>query len=853
MTTGLADLARSCTPEELQAKIDQVTEGWSEQQKNALYQRLKREARRSRISREYPSAGALACYVDPTTKQTPALTVIDQALERAFTVRGSRTVITMPPQEGKSTRVTVWGSLRALQLDPDRRIVAVSFAESLIAEHSRTARNIIAEHGSEARDPITGLAMPDKLGLALADDKSAAHHWAVQGHSGGMYSAGIHGGVTGRPADLLIIDDPFSGMEEADSATMRAKVITFWQSTARTRLAAGAPVILVQCMTGDTPVLMADGTETPLRDVRPGDRVATYDKGKIITSTVRNWANQGPDSLYMIRMKSGRTVRANARHPFLLLSKDGLEEWQQTSALRPGDRMVIADGPMSNVPSKNADAPRNARACACRITTNSDGLMVSVPRRAIPSRDALPTSNTDTGSPRSSTTPYSSNRGGSALAAEAPAAVPITGPHPSASTTTMTPAESEDCYATPAISPLSSPPTCSECLPTTWTTGTDEVIDVVRAGTEDVFDVQIDSTENFIANGLVSHNTRWHEKDLAGHLLALDKLRPAGERRWNVVNIPAVSDGKTPDALGRPPGVFMESARGRTVDDWSETREDVGPRTWAALYQGVPTPIGGGLFSTDWFDRHRLQSAEGAVYRLISIDPAETGKRDEAGLLALASTSDGRVLVTDDRSGRMTSDVWARRAVLLALEVGATEIMFEAYTTEQTYTRTIRQAWSEIRDQARLLRRHLGDISAAAAELATWPDHPADTLEAIAELAELRIPDQDQIPFLIHPHRGKGDKVARSIGARQAASTGRLRMVGTHPELETQAATWQVGQDSPDRVDALCNGYNRLMELIGQPSSIAVPGGQAGGDEDPNAIDLLGGFDGGSISLSDQA
>lgn len=115
------------------------------------------------------------------------------------------------------------------------------------------------------------------------------------------------------------------------------------------------------------------------------------------------------------------------------------------------------------------------------------------------------------------------------------------------------------------------------------------------------------------------------------------------------------------------------------------------------------------------------------------------------------------------------------------------------------------------------------------------------------------IPDQDQIPFLIHPHRGKGDKVARSIGARQAASTGRLRMVGTHPELETQAATWQVGQDSPDRVDALSNGYNRLMELIGQPSSIAVPGGQAGGDEDPNAIDLLGGFGSGSISLSDQA
>lgn len=856
MTTGLADLARSCTPEELQAKIDQVTRGWSEQQKNALYQRLKREARRSRISREYPSAGALACYVDPTTKQTPALTVIDQALERAFTVRGSRTVITMPPQEGKSTRVTVWGSLRALQLDPDRRIVAVSFAESLIAEHSRTARNIIAEHGSEARDPITGLAMPDKLGLALADDKSAAHHWAVQGHSGGMYSAGIHGGVTGRPADLLIIDDPFSGMEEADSATMRAKVITFWQSTARTRLAAGAPVILVQCMTGDTSVRMAGGNEKPLREVRVGDLVATWDEGRLGASRVTNWANQGPDDILIVTMQSGRQVRANARHPFLV-QREGYTEWVKAGKITSGDRLVAlseAPGkPGPSAPSTGANSTPSAKACACPTTANSDGPTATGHHPPIPSHDDEHTSATGTESTPTSTTLYSQRRAASVPSASARStAAPDTGRTSCASITTTTRAGSEDSCAMTATSWLdgAAQPSDYGPGPTTWTA--DEVVSVTPGGVEDVFDIEVERTENFIANGVVSHNTRWHEKDLAGHLLALDKLRAPGERRWNVVNIPAVSDGKTPDALGRPPGVFMESARGRTVDDWSETREDVGPRTWAALYQGVPTPIGGGLFSTDWFDRHRLQSAEGAVYRLISIDPAETGKRDEAGLLALASTSDGRVLVTDDRSGRMTSDVWARRAVLLALEVGATEIMFEAYTTEQTYTRTIRQAWSEIRDQARLLRRHLGDISAAAAELATWPDHPADTLEAIAELAELRIPDQDQIPFLIHPHRGKGDKVARSIGARQAASTGRLRMVGTHPELETQAATWQVGQDSPDRVDALSNGYNRLMELIGQPSSIAVPGGQAG-DEDPGAIDLLGGFGNGSISLSDQA
>ncbi|MGC7970003.1 Hint domain-containing protein, partial [Salmonella enterica] len=77
---------------------------------------------------------------------------------------------------------------------------------------------------------------------------------------------------------------------------------------------------------GDTPVLMADGSERPLRDIRPGDEVATYEGGRLTTSTVKNWRNNGPDSIYRIRMKSGVEVRANARHPFLTV-KDGNETW----------------------------------------------------------------------------------------------------------------------------------------------------------------------------------------------------------------------------------------------------------------------------------------------------------------------------------------------------------------------------------------------------------------------------------------------------------------------------------------------------------------------------------------------
>lgn len=84
--------------------------------------------------------------------------------------------------------------------------------------------------------------------------------------------------------------------------------------------------------------------------------------------------------------------------------------------------------------------------------------------------------------------------------------------------------------------------------------------------------------------------TRWHEDDLAGRLLA----SPSGAD-WRYINIPAQAEDAN-DPLGRKPGEYLTSARGRTVTDWEDTRRDVGAATWASLYQGHPAPAEGGLF-----------------------------------------------------------------------------------------------------------------------------------------------------------------------------------------------------------------------------------------------------------------
>lgn len=97
--------------------------------------------------------------------------------------------------------------------------------------------------------------------------------------------------------------------------------------------------------------------------------------------------------------------------------------------------------------------------------------------------------------------------------------------------------------------------------------------------------------------------TRWAENDFPGQLIAKrDILRDSGVKDyddWYVVNIPAQAEGDN-DVLGRKDGEFMLSARGRTVDDWNQTKALTTLRFWNGLYQGMPTPGSGNVFLREW-------------------------------------------------------------------------------------------------------------------------------------------------------------------------------------------------------------------------------------------------------------
>ena len=793
------------------AAVQAETANWPPEQKMAMLSALRATVARAELRTKYAHPAEIARAVDPSYVITPAIEEISTSIETVLTSpRQINLEISMPPQEGKSTIAAVFTPIRALQHNPHRRIILATYADSLAENHSRAMRELIDTFGTGVTDPLTGLAVEDRLGLRLARGANKISAWSVEGGRGGLIAAGIGSRMTGLPADLLIIDDPFKNMMEADSSAHRERIDAWFSSVARTRLAPDASIIMIQCMTGDTPVLRPDGTETPLADICSGDEIATYDAGVLSTSTVRNHASQGYDSIYTITMESGRVVRANARHPFLVLDDDGVESWVRLELLQPGDRlMATASG--TACPAQSATDTSTARGCVNCTTSDSE-------RRAASALSPLSSaetgiSSTATASVSPTTTECSPSRAGFVDHVENRldlATVPLIGP---ASYASIIATKQDVCGAFSAMTATSlsdepvPPCGCAKAL----TISIDTVRAIEPAGVAEVFDIEVERTENFIANGLVSHNTRWHPEDLAGKVIAGERSLPRRERSWRVLNIPAIAEEGIADALGREPGTPMVSARDtpEAKRNFPKIRKEVGERTWYALYQGNPTNPAGGIFQRAWFDNFReLGPPAFPMTAVVGIDPADSGEGDEAGVVAgMLSAESGRprVTLTHDRSGQYTSDQWAVIGVQLALEIGARVIGVESYQSSETYVQVVRRAYRAIHDQVVAKARASGTDVLTPLERRALPDMP---------------------PFQIRKWRGatKADAVARAGGLSQSCETGRCRTVEVALAMfEAQACDWQAGQHQPDRVAAAIIVHDILMDLAGGQLRVAGP------------------------------
>ncbi len=144
-----------------------------------------------------------------------------------------RLMVTMPPQHGKSLAASVWLPAYLLGLEPRLRIVIASYALSHAVRFNRQVQRLMSEPAYAAVFPDTRLK---RSPTAERGYIRTADEFETVGYGGGLLSVGREGALTGNTVDVLILDDLYKDMMEANSPLIRENVWEWYVSVARSRL-----------------------------------------------------------------------------------------------------------------------------------------------------------------------------------------------------------------------------------------------------------------------------------------------------------------------------------------------------------------------------------------------------------------------------------------------------------------------------------------------------------------------------------------------------------------------------------------------------------------------------------------
>lgn len=283
--------------------------------------------------------------------------------------------------------------------------------------------------------------------------------------------------------------------------------------------------------------------------------------------------------------------------------------------------------------------------------------------------------------------------------------------------------------------------------------------------------------------------TRWHEDDLAGRIIA-----DAQANEWRVIDLPALADSPD-DPLGRQVGEPLWPER-FDAEHHARTRRRVGERVWAALYQQKPKPPAGGVWQREWINDNRVSVVQfgglDMARIVVSVDPAggESAVGDETSIIGAARGYDGHLYVLEDRSASMGANDWGLTACRIALALKADAIVVEKNYGGDMARLVVTQAWEQLRRE--------GTTAGLLMPM---------VLEVTAK----------------HGKRLRAEPIA------QLYEQGLVHHVCNHARLEDQMVTWVAGMDSPDRMDAAVHAMTELAD----PNQLAATAGSL----DDNRLD----------------
>ena len=163
--------------------------------------------------------------------------VMADAFERVANGELKRLIINMPPRHTKSEFASYLFPAWFLGRYPEKKIIQTAHTAELAVGFGRKVRNLIGQDDFQSVFP----------GIELSSDSKAAGRWNTN-KRGDYFAIGVGGAVTGKGADVLIIDDPHSEQEAAlgaYNAEVYEKTYEWYTSGPRQRLQPGGAIIIV--------------------------------------------------------------------------------------------------------------------------------------------------------------------------------------------------------------------------------------------------------------------------------------------------------------------------------------------------------------------------------------------------------------------------------------------------------------------------------------------------------------------------------------------------------------------------------------------------------------------------------
>ena len=173
----------------------------------------------------------MMAHLDPSWIPAKWLQYLSLKIAQCIIRGNNGLLISAPPRHGKSRLSTIATPLWVLENFPSKQVVVATYGEELSTDFSRDIRDFIQNN-------------PNELSVRLRSDTQRVTNFMTT-MGGGLKAVGLKGTITGRGANVLVIDDYIKNDKEAMSPGYMDDLWNWYLTTARTRLEPGAVIIIL--------------------------------------------------------------------------------------------------------------------------------------------------------------------------------------------------------------------------------------------------------------------------------------------------------------------------------------------------------------------------------------------------------------------------------------------------------------------------------------------------------------------------------------------------------------------------------------------------------------------------------